>query len=1055
MSFQGDVAGLGLGELLQGLARGGREGVLTLYGGGLSATVGVLSGQIHLLPEPDEDPEIWRKRAGQTWPDDENERVDSLRMVDIAYAARLERMFELLDCEGVHFRFEQGALPNSDPLSTDPALAELTTERPKELDARVPVFCAPISVEFLLLEHARLSDECNAHGDSKGLSIHEVLCPLIDASQLPGDKLFAECDGISNVIEVSDRLSWPLRQTKAAVFARLAHGHLRLASANELAALTRTELVKNRFLRAASRLSGWAQSATPGVPDQGEAELLIEEWNGGKLVLALAGTSSSDTRTVLRRMELAEADPKASLARWREICKHHRHDLIAEVHVLRLGLALEDETQKPGFAELMKVARHFLEQGRLMRAGAMLTAAASRNPEGTPNRLELGNRMLASGMVEEATPWLLEACRTMIAGGLADKALAPLRALVAADPTNRDARSLFNVARASSTQGKAKTRNLWIALAMSVLLALAAVVQVHNDNAIQERLSELESSNQRPEILLRTLDTDFPESSNARVIELKHLFAGAVRKRETSEREEWIARYTKCATECESGDALLGLDSIVELPAPPKLTLVRDAWPTVSDTLQVLAARLEQSVGELSQGASVPGSDDSQEKRIAEQVRDLIALGNSKPRSDALDGFLLRMNSLLDTLHDRDEQRSTALKEAKRRDDSGEQETMLAAARARSKQGDLEGAWKAYQSVIARDTAGMLTKALAPEMHLLEQHRSAVARARELALAGRHAEAINELQKEKACPSPSDHLLPWRVISTPVGAHVRFNDGTLLVTPCTIESAPGKPTNFTLELKGFEQLPVHTDGPANVAVLLSRLPQRWWRAEGKVEAAPVAVQDDHLLVDRQGGIVRMGADSALRWQHQFDSLSGIARAPVILPGRPDALLCLTEDGNAWVVGAADGHLEGPWDVGSPPIAGPYVQDGSVRARFSTGKECRWDSRLKPEVIEHPADEAQLSPAELQAAHGSDAGLAMLRRRDAGLGAQFDSPYANEWTVEVRDKVFLVRERAEQGRSFFVRRSGEWSYLAWEAPSTSAAQGRLWISDGVGLRGYEP
>jgi hypothetical protein len=348
-------------------------------------------------------------------------------------------MFELLDCEGVHFRFEPGPLPNSDPLSTE-ASPELAPARPTRIEAKVPVYCAPVSVESLLLEHARLADECGAHGDSKSLSIHEVLCPLVDASELQGDKLFAECDGISNVVEVSDRLAWPLRQTKAAVFAKVAAGHLRLASANELAALTRAELVKNRFLRAASRLSGWAQNASPGVPDQGEAELLIEEWNGGKLVLALAGTSSSDTRTVLRRMELAEADPKASLARWREICKHHRHDLVAEVHVLRLGLALEDESQKPSFAELFKAARHFLEQGHIMRAGAMLTAAATRNPEGTPNRLELGNRLLACGLVQDATPWLLEACRAMVATGLADKAIRRPRALDAGQ--GQDAQSV-------------------------------------------------------------------------------------------------------------------------------------------------------------------------------------------------------------------------------------------------------------------------------------------------------------------------------------------------------------------------------------------------------------------------------------------------------------------------------------------------------------------------------------------------------------------------------------------------------------------------------------
>lgn len=1051
MSFQGDVAGLGLGELLQGLARGGREGVLTLYGGGLCATLGVLSGQIHLLPEADEDPEVWRKRCGRAWPDDDNERVDSMRMVDIAYAARLERMFEMLDCEGVHFRFEPGPLPNSETPATDPSV-EIASERPSQADAKVPVYCTPVSVEFLLLEHARLSDECAAHGDSKSLSIHEVLCPLVDASTLPGDKLYSECDGASNVGEISDRLSWPLRQTKAAVYAKLAAQRLRLATPNELAALTRNELVKNRFLRAASRLSGWARNATPGLPDQGEAELLIEEWNGGKLVLALAGTSSSDTRTVLRRMELAEADPKASLARWREICKHHRHDLVAEVHVLRLGLALEDESQKPGFAELLKVARHFQEQGRFMRAGAMLTAASHRNPEGTPNRLELGNRLLACGLLADATPWIIDASRTLVQGGFADKALAPLRALVAADPTNRDARSLFNVARAQSTQGKAKTRNLWIVLASILVLGLAALVQVRSDREVENQLLEIESNSQRPEILLRIIDEDFAGSRNSHVLELKRKFTEAIRKRETGEREAWLALYAACQAECESGDPLLGLERTLDLHAPPRLLLVRDPWPTISDILQGLAGRLEQCVGQLSQSGDASASGDNSEKRLAMQVRDLIALGDSKPHGDALDGFVVRLRHLLATLHDRDEDRAAAITAAAARANADQQEQLLAAAKAHAKDGDLDRASKLYQELIDIDSSGLLKKALAGEIRALEQHRSAVALARDLARNGHHKEAIEALKR--ACNSPWEHLLPWRIDSTPSGARVRFSDGTVRVTPCNVESAPEEQMDFTVELAGFETVSVHSSGPGNVALALSCLPERWWRTSARVDAPPVAVQDDHVLADRQGNLVRMSPGSELRWEHSLNSLSGIARAPVILPGRAGSLLCITEDGSAWILDSSDGHLEGPWEVGSPPIAGPYAQDDCVRARFSGGLEGRWTARLKPEMSEPRADGLKLSPAEREAGHGSDAGLSMMRHRDVTSSSTHDSPWCN-WTVEIRDQVFFVHERSEKGRSFSIRRQGDWYYVAWEAPNVRAPLGRLWTSDGAGLRAFEP
>ena len=39
-------------------------------------------------------------------------------------------------------------------------------------------------------------------------------------------------------------------------------------------------------------------------------------------------------------------------------------------------------------------------------------------------------------------------------------------------------------------------------------------------------------------------------------------------------------------------------------------------------------------------------------------------------------------------------------------------------------------------------------------------------------------------------------------------------------------------------------------------------------------------------------------------------------------------------------------------------------------------------------------------------------------------------------------------------AFAVGRSGEWSYVAWEAPSARSPRGRLWLSDGAGLRAFE-
>ena len=46
-------------------------------------------------------------------------------------------------------------------------------------------------------------------------------------------------------------------------------------------------------------------------------------------------------------------------------------------------------------------------------------------------------------------------------------------------------------------------------------------------------------------------------------------------------------------------------------------------------------------------------------------------------------------------------------------------------------------------------------------------------------------------------------------------------------------------------------------------------------------------------------------------------------------------------------------------------------------------------------------------------------------------------------------------RRTLARSFTVRRTGDWQFLAWEAPNAKIPGGRLWISDDAGLRAFEP
>ena len=101
MSFQGDVRGIGLAELLQGLARGRKEGVLTLTSKGEKrAVLGLEDGKAWLLPDPDEEVEDWKTRGRDAWADDPSFTIEPSRMEPIVKAGRLEQLYSLLDGGG-------------------------------------------------------------------------------------------------------------------------------------------------------------------------------------------------------------------------------------------------------------------------------------------------------------------------------------------------------------------------------------------------------------------------------------------------------------------------------------------------------------------------------------------------------------------------------------------------------------------------------------------------------------------------------------------------------------------------------------------------------------------------------------------------------------------------------------------------------------------------------------------------------------------------------------------------------------------------------------------
>ena len=1055
MSFQGDVGGIGLADLLQSLARG-REGSLTLIGReGLRSTLGIQGGLVHLLPEPDEDPELWRARARQAWVKDPDFRIDTLRMTEIARAQRIENVYRLLDSDGVHFRFAPGPLPER---PSDSALSQSEPGLARKGTRRDSIFCTGMPVEGLLLEYARLKDEAQSCGPSIFRSNDAVLCSLAaGASSQNVARFMEECDGLSNLVEIADRLGWPLRQLCIVAQVELYRGTLRLAQPHELLALAERELLQANFGRAASRLCAWCEGAPPGPPFVGDAEFFANEWLAGRLQSALKLMPARPSRTLLRRIDLALGNPLTAVEHWQELARVRRQDAIANVHLIACQVRSALDPNLPAMRDLLAMARGFSDNGQILRAGAVLRVAAARSPETTGARLEIGLGMLSAGLAGEAAPWILEAARTLIGDGQSEKAIAPLRALIDADTTNREARRQLARARAHSVHRTLIRKNSLVTLAVLLALSLGAFVQISSQRAFEHKLSEITSHLSEPRVALALLDQNFKDDVSARIQDLRASIEERRKAEDAAVRTAWTDRYREAQTECTLGDPSIGLQRALELPPPPSIGRTEEPWPLVSDLYNGLAARLESSLRDIGE-AVVDAPEQLHAEQRVEGLVDLLEQILLKGHTDSPEAraFQARLSDTRKRLIARDEARARARTARLNQDNLARQDVLLGSARAHAQAGDHARALAVYQQLIETDATGKLEHLLAKEIKSVESKDAAVTKARELALAGQHAQASKVLAA--AVENPRDYLLPWHLATFPSGARAHFKDGSVHVTPFVFESATGEQVVMTLELEGHEPIELAVDEPADRFLYFSRIPERWWKTDGRVEALPVAVGDDHVVCDRSGMLARISKNGTALWQKKLAALGGIGRAPVFLPRKPGFLLVLTEDGEAWIVEASTGAVDGPWSMRSPPIEGPIATEAGVRARFRDGTLAQWDSRLKPETITDDTIDSNLASegrrsGEDAAQYGSSAGLAVLRRGSED-GRHLASPWTG-WSIDIDEKIFSVRKADEKEPNFTVRRCGEWSYVAWEAPHTLIPRGRLWIADGKGLRSFQP
>lgn len=1051
MSFQGDVGGIGLADLLQSLARG-RDGVLSLLGReGLRATLGFQDGQVHLLPDPEEDPEIWRARASSAWVKDPDTRIDSLRMVEIARAHRMEMLYRLLDSEGVHFRFSPGPLP-ARPTESALSQGEPGTERAGA--RRDAVYVAGMSVEGMLLEYARMKDEAQSAAVDWPNFEDAVLVGL-DPNP-PGkehSRFLEECDGISTIAEIADRLAQPLRQVRMTAVADLQRGAARLASHEELLGMTQHECATGMVGRAAARLRAWLVCAPYGPMPTVEAQVFQTEWEAGRLQPVLRELSTPSLRVFLRRMDCALGVPLVALDHWNEVARVRRDDRISQVRLVHLQAIASADPNVPALRDLLAMARSFLESERIFAAAAVLRIAASKQPESTNVRLDLGALMLQANMGLEAGPWILDAAATLLEEGNAEKALPPLREYVALDPSNREARRLLGRARTHAVQRTLVKRNSLVAIAVLLALSVGAVVQFRSQRAFDEKLEAVNAHLDDPHEALRILDQVFPGEEGSRVSEMRKTLVEKRRILDQAGRTAWMDRYREAQVECTVGDPVLGVRRTLEMPPPPKFGADEEPLPLLTDLFNSLAARIEAQFAEL--GAKVEEAQPQlkAEARLAmllEELRDVLAQASA--RTEAAE-FKKRIDAFAARLGERVETRRRERAARSQKDNLAQQDILIGAARAHASAGDYDRALQLYKELFEKDDTGKLPGLLEKEVTKVRQKSQAVARANDLSRAGKQAEAHELLDSVLEKPESALRELPWKIESFPSGARVKLPDGAERVTPFTVQSTWDESAQLSIEFAGYEPVQVLVPHPADQMVKLSRIAERAWKGGGRIEALPVKVGEDHVVCDRDGHIARLSKGSTLVWSHDLQSLGGVARAPVFLSKLPGRMLLATEDGDAWIVDASDGTLEGPWNYGKPPVHGPEIVGEGARLRFRDGAVFEWTDRLKPEAVTEASTEPAHDLIGGEDNAGPTSGLTVLRRRSSS-STVLESPWT-DLEVEVGPAVFTVRTKNEGKTIFLARREADWTYVAWEAPHARAPRGRLWTSDGRGLRSFLP
>ncbi|MDF1839434.1 MAG: hypothetical protein P1V35_16320, partial [Planctomycetota bacterium] len=565
--------------------------------------------------------------------------------------------------------------------------------------------------------------------------------------------------------------------------------------------------------------------------------------------------------------------------------------------------------------------------------------------------------------------------------------------------------------------------------------------------------AEVQALIETPDAALSALKRHFKDDETVMVMRLRQRIEKRQLDIENEQRQDWLNAYKDVHDAARSNTPQVALEAIRSLPQPPRLLLLKAAYPPITDLYLLLGEHLQE---QLSEQGEVLAYSDSQ-KEAEQRLLDLCtateeALEDKESRFAQVKTLKATLANLRSEISGRSEDRFQLEEKNRHHQNLQRQDELRELAVKAEEKGDYERALHFYQEILGGELDPRVRDYIQPQAETLSSILLAIDEARDLAHGGEHDRAL-ELLDERI--ENKDHLariiMPWKVASFPTGVRVTTNKGRSYTTPFEIETATQESLELTFSSPGFLSQTVTVDKPQDLSIYLERTPESTWRSAGRVDAIPVPYQGDRIVVDRSGSIARLKRNNGLEWKATIPTLSGVARAPVFFPGGSDKLLLITEEGAAWLVHVQDGKLEGPWELGSPPRVGPLVNSSAIHVLLANGAWAQWESTLQPEMLRSGSEPYEEESSQAYR-YGPPNGMQVLRSRE-GESSSLKSRFTG-WSATVSPDGLMVTPPDGPG-GFSTQIEGQWTFMAWEPAGTDCPEGRLWLSDGHGLRSFVP